>query len=139
MLGITKRYSADFIDMALSLMKHHYECIDTLYKDDGEVKELYKQYRSVSLTLDSMKLNYFHKDNPKPRVQRKEEFLKFADTEPFKSVINDFVIKKSDWWGWWLPMFYAKKRKFGMLEFAFRHEKAFQIYGGIISKLKKFD
>ena len=137
MQGITKRYSADFTDMAMSLMRHHYECIKNLYADDAEVEKYYKKYRAISLTLDSFKLNFFHPDNPKSKMDRKADFIKFVNTEPFKSAICEFDLENCDWWGWRLPIYYAKKNDFLALDFAFKHEKLFRIYGGIDTRIQR--
>ena len=137
MQGITKRYSADFTEMALSLIRHHYECIEKLYGGAGEVYALYRKYRVISLTLDGFRLNIFHKDNKKPKKVRKAEFIEFVETEPFKAAISEFDPDNCDWWGWRLPVYYAKKKKFSALEFAFKHEKLFGIYGGIDSRILK--
>ena len=135
--GITKRYSKDFVDMAQMLIGHHMDCIKQLYPDDKAVVKAYSDYRLMSLTLDAMKLKFFHKDNPDPEKVRKKEFLDFVDTEPFKSAISDYKISKNDWWGWNLPILYVKKKNFKMLNFAIRHEKAFEIYGKVWGKLHK--
>lgn len=140
MQGITKRYSADFTDMAMSLMRHHYDCIKNLYSNDKEVERIYKKHRVISLTLDSMKLNFFHKDNPNSRKERKKGFVEFVDTEPFKSALSEYDLDNCDWWGWRLPIYFAKNKKFAALDFALKHEKLFRIYGGfdsLIYKLKR--
>ena len=136
--GITKRYSADFVQMALMLIGHHMDCIKNLYPDDEEVRKAYSSYRLMSLALDSMKLNFFHKDNPDPKAVRKKDFIDFVNTEPFKTAISEYEISKKDWWGWNLPILYIKKKNFTMLSFAVRHEKAFGIYGRIWGLIHKF-
>ena len=135
--GITKRYSRDFVDMAQMLIGHHMDCIKKLYPDDAEVKKAYSDYRLMSLTLDAMKLKFFHKDNTEPKAVRKKEFLEFVESEPFKSAISDYKISKNDWWGWNLPILYVKKKNFTMLNFAIRHEKTFEIYGKAWSAIHK--
>lgn len=138
MKGITKRYSADFTEMAKSLITHHYECIKNLYADSEEVEDIYIKYRVISLTLDSMRLNFFHKDNPNPRNVRKRDFIEFINSEPFKRAVDGFDLESCDWWGWRLPVAFAKNRNFAMLDFAFKHEKLFGLYGkasSVISKL----
>ncbi|MCR4718166.1 MAG: glycosyltransferase [Firmicutes bacterium] len=137
MQGITKRYSADFTEMARSLISHHYDCMKNLYPDDKEVEDIYKKYRVISLTLDSMKLNFFHKDNPNPKNVRKEGFMDFINSEPFKSAVDDFDLESCDWWGWRLPIEFAKKRNFGMLDFAFKHGFLFSLYGKASSVIRK--
>lgn len=133
--GITKRYSADFAAMATSLVRHHETCIRTLYNDDPTVHSLYRNHRVISLTLDAMRLNFFHKDNKKPKSERKAEFTEFIRTEPFKSAIENFDLDACDWWGWRLPIRCAKQNRFGFLDYAFRHEKFFRLCGGVDTRL----
>lgn len=137
MQGITKRYSSDFTDMALSLVGHHYQCIERLYGGDPEIYALYRKNRVISLTIDGMKLNFFHKDNRKPKQVRRAEFEDFVRTEPFKSAIAEFDLEGCDWWGWRLPIYYAKTYDFDMLEFAFKHESVFRIYGAMDTRMQK--
>lgn len=135
--GITQRYSADFTKMATSLVKHDYDAIEKLYKNDGEVIDLYKKFKTIALVIDNMRLNFFHKDNPKSREDRKNEFTEFVNSEPFKSAIDGFNLKCCEWWGWRLPVQFAKSRSFNKLDFAFRHDKLFRIYGALDSRIKR--
>ena len=137
MQGITQRYSADFTNMALSLVGHHINCMETLYPGDEEVRSWYQKKRAISLVLDSMRLNLFHPDNPNTKGARKKEFLEFVRTEPFKSAIETFPLKSCDWWGWRVPIALAKKKRFGMLDFFFRHPMALRLYGGLGSRLRR--
>ena len=135
--GITKRYSADFVQMAQSLIGHHMECIEELYPEEEDVRKAYMRYRLISLSLDSMKLNFFHKDNPNSRSVRKKGFIEFVNTEPFKTAISEYEISPDDWWGWNLPIIYMKNKNFTMLDFAIRREKLFRFYGKIWSTFHK--
>ncbi len=135
--GITQRYSADFTDMTRSLLKHHDACIKTLYAADPEVERIYQNNRVISLTIDSIRLNFCHPNNPNPRKVRKKGFMEFIDSEPFKSAVNEFDIKACDWWGWRLPILYAKKKQFAMLDLIFKHEFIFRLLGGVSSRLNR--
>ena len=137
MQGITQRYSADFTEMTRSLIGHHYNCMKTLYGSDPEVEQIYKGNRIISLTIDSMRLNFFHADNPKPRQVRKREFSEFMDSEPFHSAVCAFDTDACDWWGWRLPILYAKKKSFGKLNYFMRHPRVFQIYGAMCTRLRR--
>ena len=136
MQGITKRYSADFTKMANSLIRHHRECMEKLYPGDENVEKLYRKYRVISLLMDSMKLNFFHKDNTLPKGTRKEGFLELVRSEPFKSAIRDYGTGSGDWWGRRIPITLAGKEKFDELDLLFRHTKIFRLYGGLSSLLK---
>ena len=137
MQGITQRYSADFTKMIMSLLQHHFKCIESLYNNDDEIKKIYKNNRVMTFVLDAMRLNFFHKDNKNPRKIRKAEFISFINTEPFKSAVDEFDLNGCDWWGWRLPIKYAKKKNFDALEFAFKYDKLFRIYGGLNSRFGK--
>ncbi|MBO4898021.1 MAG: glycosyltransferase family 2 protein [Clostridia bacterium] len=137
MQGITQRYNADFTVVANSLIGHHFDCIKTLYNSDPEVLKAYKSNRMISLTIDSMRLNLFHPNNPKSRKERKKEFCDFINTEPYKSAIAEFDLKGCDWWGWRLPILYAQKKKFAMLDIIFKHDSIFRLLGGVTSRINK--
>ena len=137
MQGITQRYSADFTEMTRSLIGHHYQCIKTLYSEDPEVEKIYKGNRIISLTIDSIRLNFCHPDNPDPRKKRKAGFVAFIDSEPFRSAVNEFDTKACDWWGWRLPILYAQKKRFAMLDIIFKHETVFRLIGGISSRINR--
>ena len=135
--GITQRYSKDLTEIITSLIRWDTKNIDELYGGDEEVTALFKKYKVIALILDSMRLNFFHRDNHKPKKVRKAEFTEFVNTEPFRSALDEYDLENCDWWGWRLPILYAKCDKFNALEFAYRHEGLFRIYGGINSRLRK--
>lgn len=135
--GITQRYSADFPEMARAIITNQRACIQKLYPGEEEVEQLYKENRMISLAIDSMRLNYFHSDNPNPREKRKEDFLAFVASEPYKSAIDDFDAKKSGRFEWAYTVALAKKKKFAKLDYLFKHEKLFRLLQGIDSRLKK--
>ena len=136
MQGITERYNKSFTETALLLIGHHKDCMDRLYPNDQDIYNKYEQYRLISLSVDSMKLNLFHKNNTKPRDVRKHEFLEFIDTEPFKSAINNYD-SNSAWWGWRIPIALAKNKKFVALDFLYKHPFLFMLYGKTDSVLRK--
>lgn len=136
MQGITQRYNPDFTETAISLIKHHNECMERLYPGDADVAEKYKSYRLISLSVDSMKLNIFHKNNPHTRSERKQAFMEFINTEPFKTAINDYDTH-SAWWGWGIPISLARKKAFSRLQFFFDHWNLCRLYGGARDKLKR--
>lgn len=129
--GITQRYSKDFAEMIRSLIKHHYTCIEKLYGNDEEIKKLYRQNRVMTFVLDGIRLNFFHKDNPNGKKTRKEEFLSFIESEPFKSSIAEFDLKSCDWWGWRVPIKLSRKKNFEMLDFLLKHRRILRLYGGL--------
>ena len=135
--GITQRYSADFPEMARSLIGHHRNCLDKLYPGDAEAEELYKSHRMISLALDSMRLNYFHRDNPNSRADRKKAFLEVADSEPYKSAIDAFDPKKSGRYEWDLAVRLAGKKRFAALDYLYKHDKVFRVLQGANGRIKR--
>lgn len=136
MQGITQRYNPDFTETSMSLIGHHRKCMEDLYPGDADVEEKYKNNRLISLTVDSMRLNFFHKNNSKSKAERKKDFIEFINTEPFKSAINDYH-QPNAWWGWRIPVELARKQKFATLDFLIKHWSVFRLYGGIADKLKR--
>ncbi|MBO7519794.1 MAG: glycosyltransferase, partial [Clostridia bacterium] len=65
--GITRRYSANLQEIFTMLIGHFEVCINTFYKDDADVRRRFNNQRIMSIVMDNMRLNIFHKDNPKPK------------------------------------------------------------------------
>ena len=128
-MGITKRYSADNAKNIDTIIRNQLDCMQKIYPDDEEVKKLYLRNRLVALTIDRMRLDIFHKDNPKPRNVRIAEFKELLDTEPYKSAINEFDFGESDKRWWMLPMEYARRKNFTLVEMCFKYDKLFHIIG----------
>ncbi|MBQ7542175.1 MAG: glycosyltransferase [Clostridia bacterium] len=135
--GITRRYSGDFPAMAVSLIGHLRKCIDTLFPGDADVEARFRDHRVMSLVMDEMRLNIFHKGNPNPRQARKQAFLEFIDTEPYKSAIRDFDPKTSDRWEWHLPVVLIRKKNFALLDLFIGNDTAFRILCGADKRLQK--
>ena len=139
-MGITKRYSEDNKKTINTVLQNQLSCMQKVYPDDEEVMRLYRSNRLIVLTIDRMRLDIFHKDNPKPRKTRRSEFLQLLETEPYKSAIADFDFAKSDKRWWMLPMEYARKRNFTLLELCFRYPKLIKFIGKVkirISRISK--
>ena len=138
MQGITERYCPDYLDMITPLIQHHGKCMETLYPNDKTIMEYYKTYRVISFAFDAMRQNFFHKDNPKSRNERKKDFLEFVETEPFKSAITDFDIKGCKWWDWRLTVGFAQKKDFSILDLMSRHPLIYKITGKFNALLYSF-
>ena len=85
--------------------------------------------------MDRMRLDIFHKDNPKGREERMADFEKLLATEPYKTAVETFDLSRDDKRWWMLPMEYARRRNFGMLDFCFAHPKLFHYIGQIKIRL----
>ncbi|MCR5149915.1 MAG: glycosyltransferase [Clostridiales bacterium] len=123
--GITRRYSENLSEVFAMLIGHFEECIETFYHGNTDVEKRYKNNRIMAMAIDYMRLNVFHKDNPKPKSQRKEDFLRFIDSEPYKSAIADFDADVSDRREWLLAASLLKGKKFAILGLLMRNEKIF--------------
>ena len=130
-MGITKRYSEDNTKTINTVLQNQLSCMQKVYPDDEEVMKLYRRNRLIVLTIDRMRLDIFHKDNPKPRKIRRAEFLQLIDTEPYKSAIDDFSFADSDRRWWMLPMEYARRRSFTLLEMCFRYPRLLHLIGRV--------
>jgi glycosyltransferase involved in cell wall biosynthesis len=135
--GITRRYSADLRAIFEMLIGHFETCIEALYAGDADVRRRFNNQRIMSIVMDYMRLNVFHKGNPKPKAQRKEDFFSFIDSEPYKSAIADFDPKTSDRWEWLLVVSLIRKRKFDTLDRFVGNDKAFRILSGAYKRLKR--
>ena len=135
--GITQRYSADFVQMADSLHGHLWRQVETYFADDNEVKERYLNNRLMALVMDNMRLNIFHKDNKKPKKQRKEEFLAFVEKEPYKGAITNFDPVKSGRIEWHLPAALIRKKRFCTLNMFMGNSKLLGTLCGIDKRLLK--
>ncbi len=135
--GITRRYSKDLPEISQSLIRHHQNCIREYYPGDADVQERYQRNRIMSNLIDNMRLNIFHKDNPKPRKQRKQEFLAFIEAEPYKTAIRCFDAKKSGRWEWRLPVSLIQKKRFTLLNLFVGNDTAFSLLCGIDKRLHK--
>ncbi len=133
--GITRRYSADYLQMAQSLTDHLLACADKYFPGDADVEERFYNHRVLSLVMDNMRLNLFHKDNPNPREERKQAFLTFLETEPYKTAVSRFDPKASGRWEWHLPVRLCQKKRFAALDRFMGNPTAFRLLCGADRRL----
>lgn len=135
--GITRRYTANLPEIFAMLIGHFEKCIETFYKGDFDVRKRFNNQRIMSIVMDNMRLNIFHKDNPKSKKQRKEEFLRFIESEPYRDAITNFDPKQSDRWEWLLVVSLIRKKRFKALDMFVGNDKAFRLLSGAYKRLKK--
>lgn len=135
--GITRRYSADLPEVQQSLMNHLRDCMLAYYPDDADVEARYRNHRVMSILMDLMRLNVFHKDNPKPREQRKQDFLSIIEAEPYQNAIRFFDPKASGRWEWRLPVSLIQKKKFELLDLFVGNDTAYRVLCGADKRLHK--
>lgn len=124
--GITRRYSQDLSEVLGSLLGHLNRQMEQLYPNDKDVEARYKNHRVLSVVMDNMRLNVFHRDNPEPKEKRKQAFLQFIQQEPYKSAIDEYNPKSSGRWEWHLPIKLMQKKRFALLDLFMGKPKAFQ-------------
>ena len=135
--GITRRYSADLQEIFAMLIGHFENLIEEFYSDDADVRKRFNNQRIMSVVMDNMRLNIFHRDNPKPKAERKKDFFNFVGSEPYKSAIAGFDPKESDRWEWLLVVSLIRKKRFKTLDMFVGKDKAFSLLSGAYKRLKK--
>lgn len=135
--GITRRYSADlplYIQSLLTLLKEQQQ---RLFPCDADVDGRMKNHRVMACIIDNMRLNIFHKDNPKSKKQRREEFLSFIEEEPYKSAISAFDAKTYRRQDWLFAVRQIRAKRFFVLDAVVSNERRFSIFGGVYKRLAK--
>ena len=135
--GITRRYSKELLPIFNSLLDWLGKDKNKFYPDDEDVDFRFLNHRIISITVDYMRLNIFHKDNPKSKEERKADFLAFIDTEPYKSAIAAFDPKASDRWEWLLVVKLIRKKNFSALDKFVGNDKAFGKLCGAYKRIAK--
>lgn len=135
--GITRRYSANLREIFAMLIGHFETCIEAYYAGDDDVRRRFYNQRLMSIVMDMMRLNIFHKDNPKSKAERKADFVSFIESEPYKSAIAAFDPKQSDRWEWLLTVSLIRKKRFATLDRFVGNDRAFRILSGAYKRLKK--
>lgn len=136
--GITQRYTAELTDVLNSLLGHLENCKNEYYAGDSDVETRFMNHRVMAIVMDNMRLNIFHKNNPKPKEQRKKEFIEFIDSQPYNTAINSFNHKQSGRWEWLLPAKLIKKKKFASLDMFVGNAKAYNLLCGGYKRIAKF-
>ena len=133
--GITRRYNKDLPEVYGKLIGLLSGFKDEFYAGDEDVDLRFKNHRLVASSMDNMRLNIFHKDNPKPKAQRKEEFLAFIEQEPYKSAIENFDAKTYNRREWLLVVKLMRKKRFAVLDSFVGNDKAFNALCGAYKRL----
>ena len=133
--GITRRYSNDLPKYQASLLKFLGDDKEKFFKDDADVDARFSNHRVVACAVDNMRLNIFHRDNPKPKEERKAEFLEFIEEEPYKSAIANFDARKYNRQEWQLVVKLIQKKRFGTLDKFVGNDRAFRLLCGAYKRL----
>lgn len=135
--GITRRYSAQLPVYLKSLLTLLTEQQQRFFPDDADVNGRMINHRIMACTIDNMRLNIFHKDNPKSKEQRKEEFLSFIEEEPYKSAIAAFDAKTYNRQEWLFTVRQLRAKRFSVLDAVVSNDKRFNIFSGVYKRLAK--
>lgn len=136
--GITRRYSADlpvYIKSLLTLLREQQQ---RFFPDDADVDARMNNHRIMACIVDNMRLNLFHKDNPKSKKQRREEFLSFIEEEPYKSAIRAFDAKTYRRQEWLFTVRQIRAKRFFILDAIVSNDRRFNIFSGVYKRLAKF-
>ena len=135
--GITRRYSKDLHSILNSLVALLSEQKERFFADNADVNASFQNNRLMSCVMDNMRLNIFHKDNPKSKKERKAEFLAFIEEEPYKSAIEGFDAKAYDRLDWLLAAKLIRKKRFGVLDKLVSDDKVFSTCSGAYKRIAK--
>lgn len=135
--GITRRYSKDLLPVYNSLLQLLSDDKEKLYPDNDDVDFRFQNHRVIACAVDYMRLNIFHKDNPKPKNERKADFLAFTEEEPYKSALNGFDAKGSERWEWLLVVKLIQKKRFWALNMFVSNDRAFRLCCGAYKRIAK--
>ncbi len=135
--SVTNRYDKNAkrnADMYLSVIKKY---IEDKFQNDKTINHYFLKYRCCRAITDNFERDIFHKDNPKMRKQRKQDFLNLISSEPYKTAIEYTNIKNYENHRCRLALSLAKRRAFLLLEFIYKHDAVFKIYGGMSRRIKQ--
>ena len=137
--SVCSRYSADLDKTFAKCFECDVKNAKKLYPDDEDVKNKLYKYKVIWNTVENFRLNIFHRDNPKPRKERRKDFLNFIKTEPYKTFFENFDFNSYKWRERKLVLKLAKNKNFAALDFLYKHPVWFKIYGGAARRLETFN
>lgn len=133
--SVCNRYSADFDKMMFMCFECDEKNLQRLYNGDEKIKNKLYKYKLILIITDNFRLNIFHKDNPKSKKERKADFLKFRESEPYAGFFENFDFSSYNWRERKLILKLAKNRRFEILDFMYKYPVTFKIYGWTANKL----
>lgn len=134
--SICNRYNPDYIPVMNALMEYNLAHIEKFFPGRADVMDAFYRYRVMGILLDYMRLDLFHRDNPKSRRQRKREFLNFLNAQPYA-----YGLEHLDLSCYWLERQFllrnAQKRRFSLLAFVHKNLWTLKLYGGIMNRINR--
>ena len=123
--GITRRYVRDLPEIYAALLGLLKGQKERLFPGDDDIDARFRNHRVTVTALEIMRKNIFHKDNPEPRKQRKQEFLKLIETEPYREAIEQFDGYTYNRREWLLAVRLIRKKRFAILDRTMGNGKLF--------------
>lgn len=120
--SVCKRYNPNIYSISLKILALSKALIKKYYPDDPEMMDFFYTYRVVMQLFTCMNLNYFHKDNPHTKKERKRSFYRFIDSDPYAYTLRNLDLSK-----YWAERAYllslVQKRDFKKLCTMYKHKK----------------
>ena len=135
--GITRRYSKDLTAILQSLLSLLSEQKERLFANDADVDGRFQNHRVISCAIDNMRLNIFHKDNPKSKAERREDFFTFVKQEPYKTAIENFDAKTYNRSEWLLTINLIRKEDFNTLNRVVGSDTDFRVLSALYKRFAK--
>ncbi len=134
--SVTNAYNADMDGLRKLYLMYFDEKCERYFPGREDIKQLHRKYKIPSVIYRQLKLDIFHKNNPKPYAERKREFESFLSEEPYKSALEEFDCDGCGWIERALVFSLAKIRNFFALNILFKHPVVLKFYGGIKNRLR---
>lgn len=134
-MSVTNRYNGKMKDITDRYIAACRAFLDEKFRGSDTAKAYFWQYRCAGAVMDNFKRNIFHKNNPGSARQRRAEFDLLVNSEPYRQAIEKFDLQRCEIHKTRFVMRLAKKKRFRLLDFSYRHDFVFVLYGGLMRRL----
>ena len=134
-MSVTNRYNGKMKDITDRYIAACRAFLDEKFRGSDTAKAYFWQYRCAGAVMDNFKRNIFHKNNPGSARQRRAEFDLLVNSEPYRQAIEKFDLQRCEIHKTRFVMRLAKKKRFRLLDFLYRHDFVFVLYGGLMRRL----
>ena len=135
--SVTNRCSPDFETIIRDCIKCDLYNLERLFSGNVQTRSLWEKYKLTHYAMNNFALNIFHRGNPNKRSVRKNAFLGFVRSEPFKTFFKEFDFSAYEWHERRIILKLAANEKFGILDLMYRFPFSFKMYGKIMSVITK--
>lgn len=136
-LSVMQRYNADMKSISDSYLNVIQDIINKEFYRDQKIKEYFWIYRCGGALSDNLERDIFHRDNPKSKKERENDFLRLMSDKYYKDAVQKADIQNCKNHKLRLTLKLAKPKSFNALEFVFRHRWVFRLYGGIKARTNR--